>query len=340
MQLPAHRVYFASRSRKIITDSWLKRLLNRSNLNQPASTKAGALQFDSNPVQLQDPTVQVRVAAARLPAGLLLRSEDLDWKPLPKSQVPSGAIIEGNRAADEITGVMVRREVAEGAPVLERDIIRPNAPGFLSAVLKPGMRAVSVAVDSVSGNAGLIQPGDYVDMILVQQASGRDSGGFGFPESEAKAHSVVSETVVEKARVIAVGSEFLQYEQETSERKDTGRTAARTVTLEVKPRAAEAIAVAARLGTITLALRSFAVTDRDAAVEDAGVTWDGDQNAEGPLWAGDVSRAIASTSRHAAPVAESGKTPAAAPVYSQPRNITIYRGSDQSTQTLGAAGGR
>lgn len=298
--------------------------------------------FDSNPVQPQDPTVQVRVAAARLPAGLLLRSEDLDWKAMPKSRVPSGAIIEGNRAADEITGVMVRREVAEGAPVLERDIIRPNAPGFLSAVLKPGMRAVSVAVDSVSGNAGLIQPGDYVDMILVQQTSGRDSGGFGFPESEAKARSVVSETVVEKARVIAVGSEFLQYEHESSERKDTGRNAARTVTLEVKPRAAEAIAVAARLGTITLALRSFAVTERDAATEDVGVTWEGDQDAEGPLWAGDVSRAIASTTRRPAPVAESGNTPAAtsAPVYAQPRNITIYRGSEQSTQTLGAAGAR
>ena len=298
--------------------------------------------FDSNPVQPQDPTVQVRVAAARLPAGLLLRSEDLDWKAMPKSRVPSGAIIEGSRAADEITGVMVRRDIAEGTPVLEREIIRPNAPGFLSAVLKPGMRAVSVAVDSVSGNAGLIQPGDYVDMILVQQTSGRDSGGFGFPESEAKARSVVSETVVEKARVIAVGSEFLQYEQEGSERKDTGRNAARTVTLEVKPRAAEAIAVAARLGTITLALRSFAVTDRDAATEDVGVTWEGDQDAEGPLWAGDVSRAIASTTRRPAPVAESGNTPAAAsaPVYAQPRNITIYRGSEQSTQTLGAAGAR
>ena len=156
-----------------------------------------------------DAVVQIRIAADQLPAGLLLRNEDLDWRVVPRSGVPAGAITEDSTAARDITGVMLRRDMKPGALVLERDVIRPNAPGFLSAALKPGMRAVSVAVDNVSGNAGLIQPGDYVDMILVQETGGRGNMGFGFPESEAKARSVVSETVVEKARVIAVGSEFL-----------------------------------------------------------------------------------------------------------------------------------
>lgn len=296
--------------------------------------------FDASPVQLADSSVQIRVAADKLPAGLLLRNEDLDWKSVPKSKVPAGAIVEDSRAANEVTGVMVRREVAAGAAVLERDIIRPNAPGFLSAVLKPGMRAVSVAVDSVSGNAGLIQPGDYVDVILVQETTGRNAGSFGFPASEAKARSVVSETVVEKARVIAVGSEFLQYEQQDSARKDTGRTAARTVTLEVQPRAAEAISVAARLGAITLALRSFAVTDRSAAnlSDELGTTWGGDQKAEGPLWAGDVSKAIADTTPRPAAALDKGAASKPAPAVTQSRNITIYRGSAQTTLKLGATG--
>lgn len=294
--------------------------------------------FNTSAPAPSDPTVQVRVAADALPAGLLLRNEDLDWRPIAKSAVPQGAVVEGSKVANDITGVMVRRDIAAGAPVLERDIIRPNAPGFLSAVLKPGMRAVSVAVDSVSGNAGLIQPGDYVDMILVQETTGRNASGFGFPAAEAKARSVVSETVVEKARVIAVGSEFLQHPEDGSARKDTSRNAARTITLEVQPRAAEAIAVASRLGTITLALRSFAVTDREAGRDNVGVTWEGEQAADGPLWAGDVSRAIASTSRRPPANDDSGDDAANAsePAYVQSRNITIYRGSEQSTQTLGA----
>lgn len=293
-----------------------------------------------------DPLVQIRAAGVNLPAGLLLRDEDLEWRPTPKSAVPVGAVVEGSKAANEIVGVMVRRDIAAGSSIMERDIIRPNAPGFLSAVLKPGMRAVSVAVDNVSGNAGLIQPGDYVDVILVQETSARGSSanGFGFPEAEAKARSVVSETIVEKARVIAVGSEFLQHQEEDAARKDTGRNAARTITLEVKPRAAEAIAVAARLGSITLALRSFALADRDEAPENVGVTWEGDQASDGPLWAGDVSRAISSAARQgqAANMTTTeganggGTSPVLERYSSSPRNITIYRGSEQSTQTLGS----
>ncbi|RTZ45346.1 Flp pilus assembly protein CpaB [Candidimonas sp. SYP-B2681] len=299
-------------------------------------SQAGQPSADSNAV------VQIRIAAGQLPAGLLLRNEDLDWRAAPRSGVPAGAITEDSTAARDITGVMLRRDMKPGAPVLERDVIRPNAPGFLSAALKPGMRAVSVAVDNVSGNAGLIQPGDYVDMILVQETGGRGNMGFGFPESEAKARSVVSETVVEKARVIAVGSEFLQYQEESSARKDTGRNAARTVTLEVQPRAAEAIAVAARLGTITLALRSFARTERNGAHEDAGVTWEGEQDSDGPLWASDVSRAIAGAAARngQAPVSNTGTQPVLSP---QPapagpkREISIFRGSERSTQTLNSA---
>lgn len=295
-----------------------------------------------------DPTVQIRAAGVNLPAGLLLRDEDLDWRETPKSAVPTGAVVEGSKAANEIVGVMVRRDIAVGSPILERDIIRPSAPGFLSAVLKPGMRAVSVAVDNVSGNAGLIQPGDFVDVILVQEAAGRGNTGFGFSEAEAKARSVVSETIVEKARVIAVGSEFLQYQENDAARKDTGRNAARTVTLEVKPRAAEAIAVAARLGAITLALRSFALADRDQAAEDVGVTWEGDQASDGPLWAGDVSRAISGAARQGQPASSAttaGTTGTASDSsperYSTtPRNITIYRGSEQSTQSLGSTTNR
>lgn len=291
----------------------------------------------AEPLDVADPAVHIRVAADQLPAGLLLRSDDLAIQSLPRSKVPQGAILENSQAATTLTGVMLRRAVAAGAPILERDIIRPNAPGFLSAVLKPDMRAVSLAVDNVSGNAGLIQPGDYVDVILVQQAGNRGAD-FGFPDTQAQARSVVSETVVQKARVIAVGSEFIQSTQDDSARRDTNRTAARTVTLEVRPRAAEAIAVASRLGSITLALRSFAITDRSIDQDDAGVTWAGEANDTGPLWAGDVSRAIAEATQRKegrVPVDSDSTVPAYAPA-PVARQITIYRGSEQSTQSLGA----
>lgn len=292
-----------------------------------------------------EPTAQIRIAAEALPAGLLLRDDDLDWRDMALSAVPAGAVVRDAEGSQDITGVMVRRDIATGAPILERDVIRPSSPGFLSAALKPGMRAVSIGVDAVTGNAGLIQPGDYVDIILVQQNNSRG----GSDAAIHKARSVVSETIVENARVIAVGSTFRQTAGSESEAAGAERSAnIRTVTIEVMPRAAEAVTVASRLGSLTLALRSFAITDRD--VEQSGAAGSvtalqDTQNMDGPLWAGDVSQAISNAAaleraaRTGAPVAEGGSMPRAATEYS--RDIIIFRGSEQTTQTVvGSPGNR
>lgn len=267
-----------------------------------------------------DQSVQIRAAAVQLPAGLLLRSDDLDWIAVDKTKLPQNALVKGSREAEALTGGLIRHNTAAGAPILANDIIRPDAPGFLAAALKPGMRAVSVPVDNVSGNAGLIQPGDYVDMILVQESRSRDDLDSG------RARSVVSETVVEKVRVIAVGSVF----QAHAEDPKGSRQPARTVTIEVMPRAAEAVTVAARLGTLSMALRSFAVTDREPPHDgptQSIVAWDNTQPKSAPVWASDVSRALG-----ASPAADEADT---APSRALPYEINVLRGTKRDTQTLG-----
>lgn len=267
-----------------------------------------------------DQSIQIRAAAVQLPAGLLLRGEDLGWVAVDKAKLPQNALVKGSHEADALTGGLIRHNTTAGSPILATDVIRPDAPGFLAAALKPGMRAVSVPVDNVSGNAGLIQPGDYVDMILVQESRSRDN------LDSKRARSVVSETVVEKVRVIAVGSVL----QAQAEDPKGNRQPARTVTIEVMPRAAEAVTVAARLGTLSMALRSFAVTDRapeqDGPVQSI-VAWDNTQAKSAPVWASDVSRALG-----ASPVPDQADAPP--PSQALPYEINILRGTKRDTQTL------
>src|SRR5690606_9546472 len=258
--------------------------------------------------------VRVRVAAADLPAGLLLRDTDLEWKAYRESQVPQGALREGSPEA-ELSGVLVRHALEEGQLIVAGSIIRPDAPGFLAAALKPGMRAVSVPIDEVSGHAGLILPGDYVDMILTQTLRHDDDDG--------RKNAVVSETLVKNVRVIAVGTSF-QPQHETALTK----TRARTVTLEVDPRAAEAVTVAAALGTLSMSLRSFAIDDRDAGTRAEGATvvaWENNRQDAQPVWGGDVSRAL----KRPGPEAQSEDS-------GRPHNVLIFRGSDKQEQNFGA----
>ncbi|CAN7631125.1 Flp pilus assembly protein CpaB [Trinickia sp. LjRoot230] len=275
----------------------------------------------SRPATSVPSTEQVRVSAADLPQGLLLRDEDVAWKQMPITDIPPNAVIRGDSNAVELKGALLRRPIAKGTVLVADDVMLPSAPGFLAATLKPEMRAVSVAVDDVSGNAGLIQPGDYVDLLLTQQMDRRtDSPDF----------AVSSETVVEHVRVLAVGSEIKR--PKSGETPDASNRA-RTVTLEVTPRMGEVVSVAAHLGSLSLALRSFATATRNPSASMQPVS------PPSPVWAGDISSAVRELPRSHGPQLAS-----AGPRSTSPPTVTIYRGSERNdalssgAPSTGAAG--
>ena len=80
----------------------------------------------------------------------------------------AGQLCRYNRCPLGVAGAMVRRSLAPNEPILAGDVLNPGDRGFLAAVLGTGMRAVTVGVDPVSGTAGLIWPGDHVDVVLTQ----------------------------------------------------------------------------------------------------------------------------------------------------------------------------
>src|SRR5471030_2235085 len=269
---------------------------------------------------------KVRVSAADLPQGLLLRDEDIKWKDVPVATLPPGAIVSGVPDAIELKGALLRHPVTSDTVLVADDVILPNAPGFLAATLKPEMRAVSVAVDDVSGNAGLIQPGDYVDLLLTQQMDRK---------TDSPDLAVSSETVVEHVRVLASGSDISRPKVGAPDHIER----VRTVTLEVTPHMGEVVAVAAHLGSLSLALRSFATVSRDPYALASGATA---ASAAGdapraPVWAGDISRALRDLPRtHPVAIKAGG---IASPA--MPKSVTVYRGSGKadSTSSVAQAGG-
>ena len=92
--------------------------------------------------------------------GSLLQPADMTGATVLANAVPVGASLDTpeNRAA--LVGAMVRIAITSGAPILNSAVIHPGDHGFLAAVLAPGMRAVTVGVDAISGANGLIWPGD------------------------------------------------------------------------------------------------------------------------------------------------------------------------------------
>lgn len=137
----------------------------------------------------------------------------------------------------DFEGAVVRSKLMYGEPLDKAKVVTPKEGGFMSAVLYPGMRAVSVGVNVVSANAGFIFPGDKVDLLLTHEVENTDG---------QKSH--VTETVTEGVRVLAI--------DQTVNNLDNKAFVPKTVTLEVTPKQAEEILVSQELGKISLILRS------------------------------------------------------------------------------------
>jgi pilus assembly protein CpaB len=221
-----------------------------------------------------DETVAVLTAARPLRAGSLLKPEDLTVGKLSPNDVPAGARMDTETARNELFGALVRRNLAKGEVVLTADALNPGDRGFLAAVLSAGMRAVTVGVDAVSGLSGLIWPGDRVDLILTQMQDG---------SNVPAGRRVSSETVLHDVRVLAIDRQLVQGATSESPESQT----VRTVTLEVTPAGAERVAVAARIGRLSLSVVPVAqMTGPQPAVAVA------DPSGDGVTWGGDVSSAL------------------------------------------------
>jgi pilus assembly protein CpaB len=247
------------------------------SLSAPKPQSPGARAQRSTGVVVKYP--QIYVAHENLEVGSFLDAGDLeprDW--LEQAIVPSEVRVDQVKAS-ELAGSVVRDRMVKGEPIFLLKLVKPGERGFLAAVLLPGMRAVTLALDNVTGHSGLMLPGDRVDVILTQSVGGTASAG--------QAH--VGETIVRSARVLAIGKALGPPDNPANvdEHPDA-------VTLEVTPKQAEAVSVAKLLGNLTLALRSLPSTPSDTREDELATTGADLSKPSAPTWGGNVSKALSS----------------------------------------------
>lgn len=254
---------------------------------------------DDAPVLAEEPRKEeprnekprVWVARDTLEVGTFVDAADMtaiDW---PADARQSSYLLTTEYRAEDLAGAVVRERLVKGDPITMARIVKPGERGFLAAVLLPGMRAVTIGIDNVTGNAGLILPGDRVDIILTQVIENRDTDE----------RVAASETIGTAMRILAVGTRL-----STATNSDDVDDRVKSVTLEATPKQAEAIAVADALGSLALSLRSLPATEADA-IEDELATSAADlTKPQGATFAYEVSKAIEKGSRSSVQVMRGG----------------------------------
>ena len=197
------------------------------------------------PVVVQAPApkldvVDVLVAKGDIGIGQNITKDDLRWQTWPTAAAGS-FIRKSDRPAaiEQVTGSVPRTPFASGEPIREDKLIKANGSGYMAAVLPTGMRAISTAISPETGAGGFILPNDRVDVILIRNQKGSPGEAFS------------SETILGNVRVLAIDQTV---EEKNGQRVVVGKVA----TLALNSRDSETLALASRLGTLSLVLRSLA----------------------------------------------------------------------------------
>ena len=162
---------------------------------------------------------------------------EVSW---PQDALPAGTF--GKIADLTATPRVALMPMEPNEAILASKITGPGGRATLSALLDPGMTAVTVRVNDVQGVAGFVLPGDRVDVLLTRQG---------------EKNTAATDDVIQNVEVLAI--------DQVADEKTDKPSVVKAVTLEVKVTDGEKVALASTVGTLSLLLRKAGETaDNDA----------------------------------------------------------------------------
>ena len=174
----------------------------------------------------------VVIVSRNLGLGHVFEERDLMIRDYPLSLVPAGAFI----TTETVVGRVLKTDVVLGEPILESKLAPIGSSGGVTSLIPAGMRAMTVAVNVVSGVGGFILPNSKVDILATVNPTQSTRG------------RTTSKIILQGVTVLAV--------DQTYNKKDNDPVTVKSVTLLVTPEQGEKLALASEEGKLQLVLRS------------------------------------------------------------------------------------
>jgi pilus assembly protein CpaB len=182
-------------------------------------------------------TVPIYVALHNINLGDPIDAKTmLSLQEWPKDKVPRGAI----STVEELQGRRPRAAIIEGEPILEGKLLEKGQIADPIRSITKGMRLYTIKVDAEKSAAGLLGPGDRVDVQLFVRKDQRTG-----------VETAKSKVILQNVRVFAV-DQLVQRAAEGGEE----RSVAKTISLLLKPDQASKLSLAAQIGEISLIPRN------------------------------------------------------------------------------------
>ena len=218
----------------------------------------------------------VVVATVTIPAYTPITAEMVNIKPVPLGTAHPLAA----RTLEEVVGYVTESETLEGEQLLPPKLKQlGQTDSGLSYIVPEGMRAVTIAVDEVTGVAGFLQRGDYVDVITnittayepvpaateqeaMEQTDAVDPATGATPEVQTgDTERATTLVAAQNVRIAALGTSLTNVGGTTTD----GAIGYNSITLFLTPEETMRVLHAARSGAIMIVLRASG--DHDSNTE-------------------------------------------------------------------------
>lgn len=214
----------------------------------------------ATPAPVEDPTRQPVVVLVRdIAPFVTITAADVAVEKLRTA--PAGSLA----SVDQVIGRTPWRALSAGT-WLTQESFEAGSP--LARMIRPGERALAVAVDEVINAGGQLAPGDYVDVLL-------------FLRKDENNPQPTAQLVVPAVRVLGVGNQMgltnsgqpasPAHSEEEKLKQEQLRAAARSVVLAVPEPLLNRLMLASSAGVLRLAVRS-------ADEQQLARYWAGDNN--------------------------------------------------------------
>jgi pilus assembly protein CpaB len=188
--------------------------------------------------------ITVIVAARDIAAYETITADALSTSEMNTQAAPAGVITDPQSAI----GLVAQMPISAGTAITSAHVGPRTAAQGLTFIIPQGMRAVTVALDPISGVGGFVYPGDRVDVLTT------------FQQGEV----AITKTILQNVEVLAMNEQTTRPAAQTGQPSDQPSGQAteapaveqvRSATLAVSPDQAQSLLLSAFKGAVHLALR-------------------------------------------------------------------------------------
>jgi len=188
-------------------------------------------------------TVRAIVAAKNLPSGSVVNSASMSLRNIPESYLHGQAV--SPEQFSRIQGRRLIQPLKAGRALLWTHVAGVKMTDF-SDILDKGRRAVTVPVDDLSSNAGMLRPGNHVDLYVTMSA--KNVGG---------TSGDVVLAVLQNVEVLATGTTLEpEIQASMSVAYRSSGSSYTNITIDLSPRESALIFAAKTAGRLSAVLRN------------------------------------------------------------------------------------